>query len=285
MPIPDLYAVFGHPIGHSKSPYIHALFAKQTDQFMSYSSEEVLPEDFEQRVRKFFQAGGQGLNCTVPLKELAFSLADQKSQRAELSKAVNTLALRADGTIDGDNTDGIGLMRDLCHNWQIPLQARRILLLGAGGASRGIIAPILEQCQDRLVVANRTPEKAMRLAMEFGDLGPISGCGFKELTGQTFDLVINATAASLSGEVPELPEKLLTLGACCYDLAYGNRPTAFVEWGEKNGAALSVDGIGMLVEQAAESFAIWRGIRPETRPVIEALNAERRSQGLKLRVG
>jgi shikimate dehydrogenase len=272
----DRYAVFGHPIGHSKSPRIHALFAEQTGERLTYTAQDVTPETFQTCVRDFFAQGGKGLNCTVPLKELAWQIADHRSERAGRSKAVNTLALRPDGTLYGDNTDGVGLMRDLTVNLELPLKNRRVLLLGAGGASRGVIGPLLEHSPSRLVIANRTPEKAIRLAEEFGDLGPINGCGFSELGTEPFDLILNATAASLTGELPDLPENILRRGGCCYDLAYGMKPTPFVRWGLDAGAAVSVDGIGMLIEQAAEAFFIWRGIRPETRPVIDILNRERR---------
>jgi len=271
----DRYAVFGHPISHSKSPRIHALFAEQTGERLTYTAQDVPPETFETCVRDFFAQGGKGLNCTVPLKERAWQIADHRSERAERSKAVNTLALRPDGTIYGDNTDGVGLIRDLIVNLELPLEDRRVLLLGAGGASRGIIGPLLEQGLSRLVIANRTPEKAARLAEEFGDLGPINGCGFLDLGTEPFDIILNATAASLTGELPDLPKNILQPGGCCYDLAYGMEPTPFVQWGQKAGADLSVDGIGMLVEQAAEAFFIWRGIRPATRPVIDVLNRER----------
>lgn len=273
----DRYAVFGHPISHSQSPRIHDLFAEQTEQTLAYTAQDVPPELFEPEVRRFFREGGKGLNCTVPLKELAFRLADRRSERAERGKAVNTLALRVDGAILGDNTDGVGLVRDLTANLGLILEGRRILVLGAGGASRGILAPLLEQRPERLVIANRTPDKAVRLAGEFGDLGPIAGGGLGELAGESFDLILNATAASLSGELPNLPEGILAPEGSCYDLAYGRAPTAFVRWGWNTGAAISVDGIGMLVEQAAEAFQLWRGVRPETGPVIAVLNAERKS--------
>lgn len=273
----DRYAVFGHPIAHSKSPIIHALFAEQTGECLTYTAQDVPPETFETEVRAFFARGGKGLNCTVPLKELAWKIADHRSQRAERSRAVNTLAWRPDGTIYGDNTDGLGLVRDLTVNLGLTLKDLRILLLGAGGASRGVIEPLLEHGPARLVIANRTPEKAVRLAEEFSNLGPIEGCGFSDLGTESFDLVLNATAASLAGEVPELPKNILQPGGCCYDLAYGSEPTPLVLWGRDVGAAVSVDGLGMLVEQAAEAFHIWRGIRPATRPVIDALkNREHR---------
>ncbi len=232
-------------------------------------------EQFQAAVARFFAEGGKGLNCTVPLKELAWNYADHKTERAQLSKAVNTLALQPDGSILGDNTDGIGLVTDLTANHGIALSGIRILILGAGGASRGIILPILEQSPQTLVIANRTVDKAVKLAAEFHGKGPITSCGFDGLKDRQFDLILNATSASLSGQLPPLPSGLLAEDGNCYDLAYGNEPTAFVRWGQENYAAKSLDGLGMLVEQAAEAFFIWRGIRPETRPVIELLNSER----------
>ncbi len=275
MTLPDRYAVFGHPIKHSKSPRIHRMFAEQTGQALDYSAVEVPAEQFETAVAAFFAEGGKGLNCTVPLKELAWRYAEHKTERAQLSKAVNTLALQADGSLLGDNTDGVGLVSDLTVNRGIALAGIRILILGAGGASRGIISPILEQLPQTLVIANRTEDKAVKLAAEFHAKGAISGCGFDALENQQFDLILNATSASLSGQLPPLPAGLLAAGGNCYDLAYGNEPTAFVRWGRENHAANSLDGLGMLVEQAAEAFFIWRGVRPQTRPVIELLDSER----------
>jgi shikimate dehydrogenase len=277
MPPADRYAVFGHPIGHSQSPRIHRLFAEQTGQTLTYTTEDVTPEIFEPSVKAFFQTGGRGLNCTVPLKELAFRLADTLSDRALRSKAVNTLALRDDGMIFGENTDGVGLVRDLIHNLGLDLTGQRILILGAGGATRGILEPLLQRQPSRLTIANRTPEKAAQLATEFGDIGPITGGGFATLAGGDFDLILNATAASLSGDLPDLPPDILAQDGACYDLAYGMEPTAFVRWGLEQGARLSVDGIGMLVEQAAEAFHLWRGVRPDTAPVIAELNVSRSS--------
>jgi len=277
MTLPDRYAVFGHPIKHSKSPRIHRLFADQTGQSLEYTAEDVPAEQFQAAVASFFAEGGKGLNCTVPLKELAWDYADRKTERAQLSKAVNTLAFQPDGSILGDNTDGIGLVTDLTANHGIALSGIRILILGAGGASRGIILPILEQSPQTLVVANRTVDKAVKLAAEFHGKGPITGCGFDHLKGRQFDLILNATSASLSGQLPPLPSGLLAEGGNCYDLAYGNEPTAFVRWGQENHAEKSLDGLGMLVEQAAEAFFIWRGVRPKTRPVIELLNSERQA--------
>ena len=277
MPPADRYAVFGHPIGHSQSPRIHRLFAEQTGQTLTYTAEDVTPEIFEPSVKAFFQTGGRGLNCTVPLKELAFRLADTLSDRAQRSKAVNTLALRDDGMIFGENTDGVGLVRDLIHNLGLDLTGQRILILGAGGATRGILEPLLQRQPSRLTIANRTPEKAAQLATEFGDIGPITGGGFATLAGGDYDLILNATAASLSGDLPDLPPDILAQDGACYDLAYGMEPTAFVRWGLEQVARLSVDGIGMLVEQAAEAFHLWRGIRPDTAPVIAELNVSRSS--------
>ncbi|MDI1291438.1 MAG: shikimate dehydrogenase [Methylobacter sp.] len=272
----DRYAVFGHPIKHSKSPRIHRLFAEQTGQTLEYTAQDVPAEQFQSAVTTFFAGGGKGLNCTVPLKELAWNYVAHKTERAQLSKAVNTLALQADGSLLGDNTDGIGLVTDLTINHGIALSGSRILILGAGGASRGIIAPILEQTPHSLVIANRTVDKAVKLAAEFDNGGSITGCGFEALKNRQFDLILNATSASLSGCMPPLPTGLLAKEGVCYDLAYGNEPTAFVRWGQENHTLKSLDGLGMLVEQAAEAFFIWRGIRPKTRPVIELLNSERK---------
>jgi shikimate dehydrogenase len=271
----DRYEVFGHPIKHSKSPRIHRLFAEQTGQMLEYTAQDVPAEQFQNAVTRFFAEGGKGLNCTLPLKELAWDYADHKTERAQLSKAVNTLALQENGSILGDNTDGHGLITDLVTNHAISLSGIRILILGAGGASRGIIAPLLEQSPKTMVIANRTVERAIMLAAEFNGKGSITGCGFDALTNQQFDLILNATSASLSGQLPPLPGNLLSAGGNCYDLAYGNEPTAFVRWGLENHADKSLDGLGMLVEQAAEAFFIWRGVRPKTQTVIELLNSER----------
>jgi shikimate dehydrogenase len=271
----DQYAVFGQPIKHSKSPRIHQLFAAQTGQSLHYFAKEVSASEFSQAVDDFFAQGGKGLNCTLPLKELAWLYANIKTERAQLSKAVNTLYLQENGVVIGDNTDGCGLIRDLMANHHIPLASKNILLLGAGGASRGIIGPLLEQSPQQLTVANRTINKAVDLATEFQHKGSIFGCGFDDLIGQQYDLILNATSTSLNGELPPLTQGLLTTGAICYDLAYGNQPTAFVRWGTENQAYKNLDGLGMLVEQAAEAFFIWRGVRPNTPPVIALLNSER----------
>lgn len=271
----DRYAVMGQPIKHSKSPRIHRLFAEQTGQHLSYSAEEVSPEEFRAVVADFFANGGKGLNCTVPLKELAWAYAEYTSERARLSKAVNTLSLHVDGKVFGDNTDGVGLITDLKHNHHLDLSGCSILILGAGGATRGIIAPILAEQPKQLVIANRTLAKALQLADDFSAEGRLEACGLDELNNQAFDLIINATSASLSQDLPALPDTVLASNGVCYDLAYANQATPFVQWGNEHGACHSLDGLGMLVEQAAEAFFIWRGVRPETQSVIALLNAER----------
>ncbi|MDD1622922.1 MAG: shikimate dehydrogenase [Methylococcaceae bacterium] len=270
----DHYAVFGHPIGHSKSPRIHRLFAEQTKQSLAYAAQDVPAESFVAAADAFFADGGKGLNCTVPLKELAWQYADRLTERARLAKAVNTLARQADGSIVGDNTDGVGLVNDLTLNHGITLPGSRILILGAGGASRGIVGPLLECRPARVTIANRTVYKAETMVAEFEGLGNVDSSGYPELEGRQFDLILNATSASLSAQLPPLPANLLAEQGCCYDLAYGTQPTAFVIWGIAQHASKSLDGLGMLVEQAAEAFFVWRGIRPLTGPVIELLNGE-----------
>lgn len=267
---PDQYAVMGNPIAHSLSPRIHALFAAQTGQNLEYRAILVEPGGFAAAARDFRAGGGRGLNVTVPFKQDAWVFADLLSVRADRAGAANTLVFESTGVL-GDNTDGAGLARDLTVNHGCSLAGQRILLLGAGGAARGVLQPLLMEKPARLVVANRTASKALELALRFGDLGAVSGCGFAELAGQRFDLIVNATAAGLENVVPPLPEGVLAPDGWCYDLMYGSEPTAFVRWGRDRGAARSLDGLGMLVEQAAESFHLWRGVWPETGPVIAAL--------------
>jgi len=272
MSAPDRYAVIGNPIAHSKSPLIHAMFAEQTGQAMSYERILAPLDGFREAVLRFRAEGGRGMNVTVPFKLEAFALADRLSERAARAGAVNTLIFRDDGQIEGDNTDGIGLVRDL-KQAGIPLQGRRILLLGAGGAVRGVLAPLLAERPAALVIANRTADKAAQLAMDFADLGPITGCGLDHLPGQRFDLIVNGTSASLSGDLPPLPDELLADNGDAYDMAYGAEPTPFQRWAESRGARLALNGLGMLVEQAAESFRLWRGVMPNTLPVRQALAA------------
>jgi shikimate dehydrogenase len=268
---PDQYAVIGNPIGHSKSPRIHTLFAAQTGQTLEYRAIPAEAGGFAGAVDAFRAAGGRGLNVTVPFKQDAWVYADVLSARAERAGAVNTLAFRGDGSALGENTDGIGLVRDLQGNHRLALGGKRILVLGAGGAARGILQPLLAESPARLVIANRTPDKAAQLALLFVDLGRVAASGFAELRGQRFDLLINATAAGLDGRTPPVPDDVLAPDGWCYDLMYGDEPTAFVRWARARGAAQALDGLGMLVEQAAESFWLWRGIRPDTRAVLAVL--------------
>ena len=280
----DQYAVVGHPVAHSLSPFIHSLFARQTGQPMSYRLMDVAPEDFTRRVAGFFAEGGRGLNVTVPHKARALQRANELTDRARQAGAVNTLAARRDGTLLGDNTDGAGLVQDLTQNLRWPVAGRRILLLGAGGAARGVLAPLLALQPEIIVIANRTAGRAEALAAAFAALGEVRGAGFAQIGRDAFDVVINATSASLTGELPEVPPSVFGPDTLSYDMAYGKGDTAFVRWARGLGCALAVPGWGMLVEQAAESFRLWRGVRPLTAPVLAALTApvpgaERRSAG------
>ena len=270
-PTADRYGVFGHPVGHSLSPFIHAMFARETGQDMSYRPFDVPPEDLVPRVRSFFAEGGSGLNITLPHKLAAVELAAELTERAAHAAAVNTLALR-DGQVLGDNTDGIGLVRDLCDNLGVVITNRRVLVLGAGGATRGVLAPLLGLEPAIAVIANRTPERAEALAAAFADLGVTQGVGLAQVGDAPFDLIINATSASLSGEIPPIARHAIGPQTVCYDLAYGKSATAFVKWAQACGCARALQGLGMLVEQAAESFRIWHGVRPRTAPVLAALS-------------
>jgi shikimate dehydrogenase len=267
----DRYAVFGNPIKHSKSPSIHSLFAQQCSQIMQYRAVRVELDGFELAAKRFFEGGGAGLNITLPFKREAFDFADRLSARATRAGAVNTLTRAKDGAIEGDNTDGIGLVRDMVANLGWAVQGLRVLLLGAGGAARGVLEPLLRERPRQLLVVNRTPQRAQQLAVEFADLGPIEGGAYDLIGERQFDLVINATSAGLSGESPPLPSSLLTERSCCYDMVYGAEPTPFMRWSAHHTAWAVADGLGMLVEQAAQSFYIWRQQRPETRPVINQL--------------
>ncbi|MEH6589323.1 MAG: shikimate dehydrogenase [Halioglobus sp.] len=269
----DKYAVFGNPVKHSKSPAIHAEFAKQCDQAMRYRAVRIEADGFDDAVSRFFADEGRGLNITVPFKQKAFELADDISNRARRARAVNTLILQADGRIQGDNTDGLGLIRDMIANLGWTVHGLRVLVLGAGGAVRGVLEPLLREHPKQLLVVNRTQERARELAVEFADLGPIEGGGYDLIGSREFDLVINGTSAGLAGEMPDLPSSILTERSCCYDMVYGAQPTVFMRWAAHHAAWSVSDGLGMLVEQAAESFFLWRHVRPETGPVISHIRS------------
>lgn len=270
--MPDRYAVIGNPVAHSKSPLIHAAFARETGQDVSYTAILAATDAFEQEVQRFRTEGGRGLNVTLPFKHRAFAIAEDRSERAIQALAVNTLAFR-EQRVFGDNTDGVGLVRDLTVNLRCALHDRRILLMGAGGAAYGACGPLLDERPARLVVANRTRDKAVALSEHFKKLhshaGVLSAHGYEDLSGLTFDIVINATSAGLGDAMPPLPAHMFAPGALAYDMLYG-RSTPFLEFASAHGAR-TADGLGMLVEQAAESFYVWRGVRPATGPVIAML--------------
>jgi len=275
----DLYAVFGNPVAHSKSPLIHSAFAQATAQDLIYEARLAAVDGFKQAISDFQAAGGKGANVTVPFKEEAYRLCTRLSERAARAGAVNTLAFNG-AEIFGDNTDGAGLVRDITANLRRSLAGQRILLLGAGGAARGVIAPLLAAQPASLLIANRSADKAAALAKSFLDIaattettvGPRVNAGnFAETAGKSFDIVINATSASLSGESLPLPSGIFAAGSLAYDMMYGRGDTPFMVLARQQGAAHCADGLGMLVEQAAEAFFIWRGVRPETTAVLAEL--------------
>lgn len=267
----DRYAVFGNPIAHSKSPQIHQLFAEQTNQHITYTAELADIGQFDSSVKQFIADGGKGLNITVPFKEDAWQLATKLSDRARRAGAVNTLKLEADGSLSGETTDGTGLVTDLVTNHSIQINNKDVLLIGAGGAVRGVIEALLAEQPNSLLITNRTKQKAMQLAIDFSDLGSIRGCGLDEIDNREFDIVINGTSASLEGDLPPLPDSIFNVTSCSYDMMYAAQPTPFMQWSQKIGASQVFDGLGMLVEQAAESFNIWRGVRPATANVIQTI--------------
>jgi shikimate dehydrogenase len=271
---PDRYALVGYPVHHSRSPLIHQIFAKQTGQNLTYELIEADAAQFEVAVRGFGAAGGKGLNVTVPHKEAAFRLAAELGGEARQAGAVNTLSF-VRGRLRGDNTDGIGFLRDLTHNLGRSVEGRSVLILGAGGAARGIIPPLLGSGPRRLVLANRTLERAEQVRDQFDALGELTVARFDELDGETpFEIVVNATSAGLHGEQPPFPATIVGPDSFCYDLAYSRGDTPFVKWALARGAQQAVQGWGMLVEQAAESFFIWRGVRPATAPLIRELSQQ-----------
>jgi shikimate dehydrogenase len=269
---PDRYAVIGHPVEHSRSPFIHAKFAAATHQFIDYGRIDADPQQFVDIVRAFFADGGCGLNVTVPHKEAAAALADELTDRARIAGAVNTLIPLGDGRLRGDNTDGVGLVTDLEQNLAIGLEGQRILILGAGGAARGVLGPLLSRAPATVWVVNRTAERAVELSARFAAAGPVHGGGYGQLADiGSFDVIINATSAGLNGEATPLPPSCVTAQTVGYDMMYRPGGTPFTHQLERMGAKAVWLGYGMLVEQAAEAFFLWRGVRPATRPVLELL--------------
>ena len=269
----DRYCVLGNPVAHSRSPAIHAQFAAQSGQDLVYEALLAPLDGFADTVRTFIAAGGKGANVTVPFKEEAFRLCTRRSPRAERAGAVNTLVFAAD-EISGDNTDGAGLVRDIEVNLGFSLAGKRILLLGAGGAARGVIAPLLACQPASLMIANRSADKAQGLAQQFSDLAAVDAGNFAKTVGGSFDVVINATSASLAGEALPLPAGIFAPGSLAYDMMYGKGETPFLALARAQGAAHRADGLGMLVEQAAEAFLVWRGVRPDSAPVLAALRTQ-----------
>ncbi len=263
----QLYAVFGNPISHSKSPLVHSLFAKEFGINLVYDAVHVEVGGFEQAVSGFHANGGNGLNVTVPFKLNAWKLADELSERAKLAGAVNTLSLES--IVKGDNTDGAGLVRDIETNLAVTFENTNVLIVGAGGAVRGILSPVLEQEPNQIVIANRTKDKAVALAEIFSSYGNIQASALHEAGSMSFDIIINATSTGIHGELPEISPRIFNNAHLVYDLMYGKDPTPFMNWADKNGVEQVSDGLGMLVEQAAESFRIWHDAVPTTARVIE----------------
>ncbi|HEV2703031.1 MAG TPA: shikimate dehydrogenase [Steroidobacteraceae bacterium] len=267
---PAEYGVIGHPVAHSRSPFIHGFFARESGQNMVYRMHDVAPERLQTFVIDFWKRGGRGLNVTVPHKINAGALVREMSQRAARAGAVNTLLMDAHG-ITGDNTDGAGLVRDLTQNLKVIVNGSRILLVGSGGAARGVVGPLLDESPAVLVITGRSAQRADALASQFETFGAVAGCGLDAIPAMAFDLIINATSAGLAGEVPALPGSAITAATFCYDMSYGSAGTAFLTWAREQGCVRSAQGWGMLVEQAAESFELWRGVRPATAAVLAAL--------------
>ena len=264
----DQYRVFGNPIKQSRSPFIHQAFAEITKQKLNYQSELAELDSFNSAITEFISQGGKGANVTAPFKEQALEISDELSERARLAGAVNTLSFK-NGKIVGDNTDGEGLVQDLLRN-HVQLENSRILLLGAGGASKGVILPLLAQKPIRITIANRTVSKAEALIEQFHD-DKLSACGFEQTSDENYDVIINATSASLSGKIPPISASIIVGNTVCYDMVYGKELTPFLVWSKAQGADKVIDGLGMLVGQAAESFAIWRGVKPDVEAVIKKL--------------
>jgi shikimate dehydrogenase len=269
----DKYCVFGNPIGHSRSPAIHAAFARQTGEDVEYRAILAPVDGFADAVAAFVAKGGRGANVTLPFKQEAYRLAARRTRRAEQAGAVNTLTF-SDGEVAGDNTDGVGLLRDITITLDTPVCGKRLLLLGAGGATRGVLGPLLDERPESLTIANRTAGRARALAEHFAAAGPVAGHGYDEIEGRAFDIVIDATSAAVSGAMPELPDGIFAPGSLAYTMMYGQDESPFCAFARAQGAATVSQGLGMLLEQAAESFFVWRGVRPDCAPVAELLRGK-----------
>ena len=265
-----VFAVFGNPIKHSLSPVIHAAFADQFSISLKYTAELIESDDFKDAVERFFSAGGSGINVTVPFKSEAFQIAAKASERADRAGAANTL-LSKKNAIACDNTDGAGLICDLKENLSWAIKSKRILVIGAGGAAQGILEVLLKEDPAYVHIANRTKNKAIDLAKQFSDLGSVEGAGIDEIVSERYDLIFNATSAGVKQEPLFLPSSLVNEKVRCYDLAYGSTPTEFINWAAERSPLGLADGLGMLVEQAAESFFVWHGVRPNTKLLLNQL--------------
>ena len=265
------YAVIGNPINHSKSPLIHAAFAEQENVCIDYQRMLANKDNFKQTVNHFFNNGGNGLNVTVPFKVDAYEQCIHLNEYALAAKAVNTISVNESKQWLGANTDGIGLLRDLKENINISLKGKNILILGAGGATRGILLPLLQEHTGKIVIANRTVDKALELANAFNEFGLIQGCGYEDLDQKPFDVILNATSASLDNTMPPISQQVVNEQSICYDLVYSDQATAFMSWAIQIGVKHTYDGLGMLIEQAAESYYIWRGFRPSTKELFSLL--------------
>ena len=276
----DRYAVIGNPVAHSRSPSIHTLFARSLGEDIQYGAILGRPGRFADDASAFREAGGRGLNVTAPFKVDAFAYATVHTERAAQAGAVNTLKFDGDVVI-GDNTDGPGLVHDIGRQLNFVLHGKRVLLMGAGGAARGVLLPLLLERPARIAIVNRTPEKAQALARQFSGRAQhveLAGGSYAAFTGEAFELVINSTSASLSGEIPPLPARVFAPGSLAYDMVYGERANPFLAYALTHGATHAIDGLGMLVEQAAESFFLWRGVRPQTAPVLAVLRDAARTE-------
>ena len=264
------FAIFGNPVLHSQSPIIHQLFAKQCGVPLDYQAIEIAADEFADAVMAFRQAGGKGLNITVPFKQEAYAICHHRTSRAQHAHSVNTIWFDETGAIHGDTTDGVGLFNDLA-NHGIAVVSKEVLVLGAGGSVRAVLEPLLNAGSASLSIANRTLSRAEELVEHFASQGNVQALTYEQLADKAFDIVINGTSLSLQQLLPPLPDDLLRSAACCYDFMYSNTPTVFMQWACKHGAETILDGKGMLVEQAAAGFYIWHGVRPDTAPVIRQL--------------